>query len=253
MIPLQTDKVTTGTDPFPYAIIDDLLPQDVFCRLYPEVQSLNRESFYQYASPLEKKLAFSNTLLFPPTIKELIQTLTAHGSCQMIGKLFGEERLVVEKSLNGAGIHMIERGGKLDLHLDHNRSDHMPGMERRVNAIYFMHPQWEEEWGGHLELWSEKDGLPFELRQKIKPEPNRLALFLASDKSFHGHPEPLACPERRLRASLALYFWSPIQRDREVRKKVKFAPRPSDQRSEELDLLRQLRANPETAIQAYRQ
>jgi hypothetical protein len=33
-------------------------------------------------------------------------------------------------------------------------------------------------------------------------------VFTTTDTSFHGHPEPLACPEGRTRKSIALYYYS---------------------------------------------
>jgi hypothetical protein len=37
---------------------------------------------------------------------------------------------------------------------------------------------------------------------------NRCVLFNTTDFSFHGHPDPLRCPEGMTRKSLALYYYS---------------------------------------------
>ena len=35
-----------------------------------------------------------------------------------------------------------------------------------------------------------------------------MAIFSTTDFSYHGHPDPLNCPENRSRKSIALYYYS---------------------------------------------
>ena len=37
---------------------------------------------------------------------------------------------------------------------------------------------------------------------------NRFMIFGTTDYTFHGHPDPLQCPEGMTRKSLALYYFS---------------------------------------------
>ena len=37
---------------------------------------------------------------------------------------------------------------------------------------------------------------------------NKLVIFNTTDFSFHGHPEPLKCPDNVTRKSLALYYYT---------------------------------------------
>ena len=46
------------------------------------------------------------------------------------------------------------------------------------------------------------------MQKKILPVFNRMVVFTSTDFSFHGHPDPLTCPEDRSRRSLALYYYS---------------------------------------------
>jgi hypothetical protein len=43
---------------------------------------------------------------------------------------------------------------------------------------------------------------------RIEPVFNRMVVFSTTEHSYHGHPEPLACPEDRSRRSMALYYYS---------------------------------------------
>jgi hypothetical protein len=44
----------------------------------------------------------------------------------------------------------------------------------------------------------------------------RLAVFSTTDFSFHGHPDPLTCPEGRSRRSIALYYFSAGRPEEEI-------------------------------------
>ena len=43
---------------------------------------------------------------------------------------------------------------------------------------------------------------------KILPMFNRLMVFGTTDFTYHGHPDPLQCPDGMTRKSLALYYFS---------------------------------------------
>ena len=44
--------------------------------------------------------------------------------------------------------------------------------------------------------------------QKISPVFNSMVVFKTDDYSYHGHPDPIACPENVTRKSIALYYYS---------------------------------------------
>ena len=78
-------------------------------------------------------------------------------------------------------------------------------LDRRVNSFIYLNPDWPESHGGHLELWS-KDMKS--CSQKILPSMGRFVVFSSTDFSYHGHPQPLACPKNRARRSMALYYYT---------------------------------------------
>jgi Rps23 Pro-64 3,4-dihydroxylase Tpa1-like proline 4-hydroxylase len=92
----------------------------------------------------------------------------------------------------------------LKVHVDFNRHART-GLYRRINALLYLNEDWDENYAGHLELWDrsmERRG------QRVAPLFNRLVVFNTTDRSWHGHPEPLACPEGRSRKSMALYYYT---------------------------------------------
>jgi len=44
--------------------------------------------------------------------------------------------------------------------------------------------------------------------KRIYPHFNTCVIFNTTSSTFHGHPDPLMCPENRSRKSLALYYFS---------------------------------------------
>ena len=106
--------------------------------------------------------------------------------------------------LEGGGLHQIVPGGHLGVHVDFNRHPRT-GLERRLNVLMYLNRDWKEEYGGALELWRAE---PRRREQRILPLWGRLVVFSTTDRSYHGHPEPLACPEGMTRKSVALYYYS---------------------------------------------
>jgi len=97
----------------------------------------------------------------------------------------------------GGGLHEIWPGGLLKMHVDF--SEHPSGLERAVNLLVYLNEDWREEWGGALELGDRE--------KRIAPIGGTAVLFESNGASWHGHPEPLACPEEKTRRSLALYYY----------------------------------------------
>ena len=52
-----------------------------------------------------------------------------------------------------------------------------------------------------------------ELHSKISPIFNRCVIFNTNEDSFHGHPEPMKCPQNIFRKSIALYYYTEIKND----------------------------------------
>lgn len=78
-------------------------------------------------------------------------------------------------------------------------------VQRRLNALLYLNEDWQESYGGALELW---DRDMTHAVTKVLPLANRLVVFATDDDSNHGHPLPLACPPDRTRRSMAWYYYT---------------------------------------------
>jgi len=92
----------------------------------------------------------------------------------------------------------------LAIHADFNRH-RAYSLDRRLNLLLYLNKDWREEYGGHLQLWN-RDMTRCEA--KVLPVFNRVMIFSTTDFTYHGHPDPLQCPEGMTRKSLALYYFS---------------------------------------------
>ena len=59
------------------------------------------------------------------------------------------------------------------MHTDVNRHPHGCQMHQFVNLIFYLNPDWKDEYGGHLELWNHQR----QPVRKIAPIANRVVLF----------------------------------------------------------------------------
>ena len=94
-------------------------------------------------------------------------------------------KLMPDPYFSGGGLNATISGGLLDVHVDGNYHD-ASGLNRRVNVILYLNPNWKEGWGGEFGLYDKKGE---NLVKKISPINNRLMVFDTNDYSFHGLPE----------------------------------------------------------------
>lgn len=194
--------------PFPHIVLDEVFNAGMLDRVLEEFEEkdrLDQEGGWKaYEGRFEKKLQLSDELQFGPFTRDFIRELNAAPFLNWLESLTGICGLIPDPHLVGGGLHKIPRGGRLGVHIDFNRHQRLR-LFRRLNVIVYLNKDWLEEYGGHFELWDEDKK---ECQKKVLPIFNRMAIFSTTQKSFHGHPEPLACPIGRFRRSLALYYYT---------------------------------------------
>jgi 2OG-Fe(II) oxygenase superfamily len=190
--------------PFPHAVIDDLLPAQVLDEVLAEFPNPGQTDWFAFDSPRERKLATKDDSAMGEATRRLLAELNSAAFIDFLERLTGIDGLVPDPHFVGGGLHQIEPGGHLKVHADFNRHPRTD-LERRLNVLVYLNHDWKDEFGGALELWN-RDMTACEAR--ILPVFNRCVVFSTTDTSFHGHPEPLSCPEGWTRKSIALYYYS---------------------------------------------
>lgn len=104
--------------------------------------------------------------------------------------------MVADMGLHGSGLHQMSAGSCLHRHLDGDTHQRL-GLARVLSAVLWVHPTWEDGWGGELVL---------ESGVRVLPRPGRLVLF---DCRHAWHSvAPVNCPAEVQRRSLAMFWWS---------------------------------------------
>lgn len=224
----QKDYVTAF--PFPYCVIDDFLRPEIADKIATAFPNEESDIWWKYENILEKKQASDDIRKFSPEIAPCIHALQHQQFIGLLENITGIDGLQSDPYLHGGGLHLIKSGGKLDMHVDYSIHPKL-GLERRVNLIlYLVSKNWENDWGGNLELWSgdwENDKPYLKKAEKsIYPRFNRAVIFSTSDQSFHGHPNQLNCPLGYARKSIALYYLSEPQEGIRKRTRAQFIARP---------------------------
>jgi hypothetical protein len=194
----------TGNDPFPHIVIDDLLPPAVLDDVLAEFPGPDAIDWKRFKDGTGRKLATRDEAQMGPHTLALLHQFNSSRFIRFLERLTGIEGLVPDPHFEGGGLHQIERGGYLKIHADFNRHEKL-GLDRRLNLLIYLNKDWKDDYGGHLELWTpEMD----RCAKKVLPIFNRCVVFSTTDFSYHGHPEPLTCPDTRSRKSIALYYYS---------------------------------------------
>ena len=139
----------------------------------------------------------------PPNTFKLISFLNSDIFLKFLTKLTNIEGLIADPYLDGGGMNEIKRGGKLAIHCDGNKNKRM-NLYRALNVIIYLNKDWLNEYGGHLNLYNENATVAM----SYLPIFNRMVIFTTNEKSLHGHPQPLNCPNDMSRKSLILYYYT---------------------------------------------
>jgi len=210
--------------PYEHCVIENFFDSETFNMLstnFPKSESVKWDI---YDNPIEKKWAFKD-FESDSLYSKLVSKLNSTESLEIWKTISSISNLEEDPYMNGAGVHYHQTNTKLDLHLDYSIHP-ITGKERRLNLIYFLNEEWNQEWNGALELWNDADGKPKECVTRIYPKPNSAVLFKTSDISIHGLPDSIQCPENVGRKTFAIYFVSEPRECVVVRKKAEFFPKP---------------------------
>ena len=204
---LHTEYVTAK--PFPHIVIDGLFDESALAeveRLFPNAEE---NDWVRFDNDHERKLGYRHGMAIPEAIELFLYRMNSYPMLQFLEKLTGINGLIPDPYFGGGGLHRIERGGFLDIHADFNWHP-LLHLHRRLNLLLYLNRDWEEAWGGALELWDEKME---SCQQSILPLFNRTVIFSTTDTSYHGHPKPLQSPVGVSRRSVSLYYYTAERAD----------------------------------------
>ena len=199
-------------DPFPHIVPDHFIDTTLGEKLlavFPKLkerpgQTPEAARTEDGKLPQPNKLWLSNQLGVDPLIRQLYWELNSAPMLSFLQRLTGIENLIPDPHMVGGGVHETRRNGLLMVHADFNKHPQYQ-LDRRLNLLIYLNKDWQDEWGGHLELWRRDMS---QCVKRVAPLLGRCVIFSTTRDSFHGHPHPLACPEDQSRKSIALYYYT---------------------------------------------
>lgn len=247
-------KLFSVAEPFNYVLIDDFWSTEVANQLVKDIPDYESDSWNaHYENAIEDKKACNDWNKFPETTYRAFNYLNSPEFISVIKQITGVKDVLLDIGLHGGGWHSHHKGGKLNIHLDYNIHPKLK-LQRKFNLIVYMTPEWNEKWGGGLELWShnKKTKKPNELIVTIENRFNRAILFDTTQNSWHGLPDELSCPEGVYRQSIAVYYMIEPQENADSRGKALFVPHKNQINDPEILTLIEKRSNVNTASKVWR-
>ncbi len=237
--------------PFSHVVIDDFFEAHIADGLAKEFPGFDSDIWAEYNSPIEIKKLCNKWDKFPRLTYSVFDYLNSPGFVQQMSALVGE-KLYPDPGLNGGGWHTHKSGGKLNTHLDYSIHPKL-GLERRLNLIVYLQPQWKPEYGGELGLWESADGgkKPGAPAVSVPCQFNRAVIFDTSQNSWHGLPEPVRSPEGINRNSIAAYYLCDPRPGVSDRGKALFAPYGDQAKDPAILELIRLRSQVNNAASVY--
>ena len=194
-------------NPFPHTVIDNFLNEENLTDILNAVNLLkDKNAQYKLTKPSSYEFnKFAWTTNYGDYLKELFIELNSEEFINHLENLTGIKGLITnDLTLKGAGIHRIRNNGHLYLHTDFNFKDNVK-LDRRINLLIYLNPDWKEEYNGHLCLYDKNKQ---KCIKKISPILNRCVIFNTTSKSIHGHPTPLNVTTGIVRNSIAIYYYT---------------------------------------------
>jgi Rps23 Pro-64 3,4-dihydroxylase Tpa1-like proline 4-hydroxylase len=210
-----------SASPFPHIVMDDFLPADLLREFVAEFPDREGRTHFDRAQE-RLKYQFDPNTVDSGLIRNLLAELNGEPFLAFLEAMTGIKGLISDPYYIGGGLHETLSGGHLSIHADFNLHKPMY-VERRLNLLIYLNDDWPENYGGQLELWSKQMR---EAEVSVLPVMARAVVFNTTLQSFHGQPDPVACPPDRSRRSIATYYYTAAPGQTLPTRTTTFQPRP---------------------------
>ena len=143
------------------------------------------------------------------TYRQLDALLQTRDFLDYVSVVTGIPDLLYDAEYIGGGTHENRQGQSLDAHVDFNYHPRTK-WHRRLNLIVYLNHEWEDAWGGLLELHSDPWNPPRNHTVALAPLFNRAVIFETTETSWHGF-SAIDLPEEKQRISrksFAIYLYT---------------------------------------------
>ena len=184
--------------------VRDLVPAEIareICEHFPA-----SEAMVLKRSIKENKHVAAQMDAFHPLLEEAVYAFQDPRVVERISRIPGLRALEPDVDLYAGGISAMSKGAYLRPHLD-NSHDRDRQRYRVLNLLYYVTPDWQESYGGSLQLWD--DG-PRGRPRTIPSLFNSLVIMLTNKGSWHSVSE---VQHDGRRCCVSNYYFSSISPD----------------------------------------
>jgi hypothetical protein len=195
-------------EPFRHVVIDDFLAPAFAARLLDAFPPFEHGNTRNEAGETGRKATVERVRGLGASYAALDDLLRSAPFLDLVGRITAIPALLYDPYYFGGGTHENRDGQELDPHIDFNRHP-LERWHRRLNLIIYLNRDWDEAWGGALELHSDPRAADDRV-SLVVPAYNRCVIFETTEWSWHGFGR-IALPPGRTdctRKSIALYFYT---------------------------------------------
>jgi hypothetical protein len=197
-----------SAQPFRHVVIDDFLDRPFIDALLAEFPAFERGNYIGDDGRAGGKSTVDAMPQLGPAYRRLDEIIQTSAFLAYVGRITGIDDLLYDPFYLGGGTHENRDGQPLSAHIDFNYHP-SERWHRRLNLIIYLNHEWDETWGGMLDLYRDPYADPRPV-VSVAPLFNRCVIFETTETSWHGF-EQIRIPAERAgltRKSVALYFYT---------------------------------------------
>ena len=194
--------------PFRHIVIENFFTAEACAKLLADFPPFERGNARNEAGELGAKSTVERIRELGRSYAALDDAIQTPQFLALIGTITGIPDLLYDPWYFGGGTHENREGQDLDAHVDFNRHP-VERWHRRLNLIVYLNHEWDDAWGGSLELHSDPRAADDRVKL-VTPLYNRAVIFETTETSWHGFSRiGLPADKKNLsRRSIALYFYT---------------------------------------------
>src|SRR5690242_7197559 len=139
-----------NASPFPHIVMDDFLDPEVLRGVLADFASSDDKEFFDRDQE-RFKFQYQPNESSSGLVRNLFAELNSQAFLGFLEELTGFKGLISDPYFDGGGLHETKRGGHLGVHADFNTHQRL-NVERKLNLLVYLNENWEDDYGGQLEL-----------------------------------------------------------------------------------------------------
>jgi hypothetical protein len=182
---IELRKSFDENQPFKHVEIPKFFDDDLVERMLDQFPVPKAEEMINEFGHRNNKYACHDVRSIGPAYREIDDYIKSTEFALLMRDLTGIEDLLYDPEYHGSGTHDNMSGQGMNPHVDFNLH-RTTGYHRRINAIIYLNEEWEEEWGGCIQVHKNPWDAENDWTKTYLPLKNRCVLFETNEYSWHG-------------------------------------------------------------------